>query len=527
MNGNGINPIICLSNVDNDVDKHKSENLEVIEPTRGNNLLDLVRSNKDTLRNNLEITEELDSGDNEFITSNTTSEASVEVWLLVAGLVLAAYVYSRWRHSYWSSRGIPTPPFLPFLGHMHKKLAFFQSRWEYFDEVYHKYGGASLCGLYDLFLPVLMIGDPVLLKGILVKDFDHFVDRQIFRAEEGSITNKMLIRKSGDEWKALRAIMTPTFTSGKIRGMFPLVCNKADTLVSFTLKEAAQKPYIDMKDIFGRFTMDTIASCAFGIECNSFKNEEPEFAKRAAAFFGSSLTRVIKFTLFSMYPRICNALGVKIDTPSIKFFTRVVKGIIAARKAGQKREDYLDILLDTQSGHNSPTTAHENHTSITHDSSVTEIDKKIAPLSKQDGICAWGSTTSNHLKPLITQQKAAVRMITNSHSRQHTPPIFKSLNLLTIKNIHTYSCAYYIHRTIQANINPPLKLLLTNLNRTHDHNTRLRSLFDITRVHITLCKNSMHIKGPKIWNSLAEDIKVTKSENQFKTLLKSHFITLA
>ncbi|XP_069942992.1 cytochrome P450 3A21, partial [Cherax quadricarinatus] len=309
--------------------------------------------------------------------------ASVEVWLLVAGLVLAAYVYSRWRHSYWSSRGIPTPPFLPFLGHMHKKLAFFQSRWEYFDEVYHKYGGASLCGLYDLFLPVLMIGDPVLLKGILVKDFDHFVDRQIFRAEEGSITNKMLIRKSGDEWKALRAIMTPTFTSGKIRGMFPLVCNKADTLVSFTLKEAAQKPYIDMKDIFGRFTMDTIASCAFGIECNSFKNEEPEFAKRAAAFFGSSLTRVIKFTLFSMYPRICNALGVKIDTPSIKFFTRVVKGIIAARKAGQKREDYLDILLDTQSGHNSPTTAHENHTSITHDSSVTEIDKKIAPLSKQ------------------------------------------------------------------------------------------------------------------------------------------------
>ncbi|XP_069943186.1 cytochrome P450 3A41-like [Cherax quadricarinatus] len=308
---------------------------------------------------------------------------SVEVWLFVAGLVLAAYVYSRWRHSYWSSRGIPTPPFLPFLGHMHKKLSFFQSRWDYFDEVYHKYGGASLCGLYDLFRPVLMIGDPVLLKGILVKDFDHFVDREIFRTEEGNITNKMLVRKSGDEWKALRAIMTPTFTSGKIRGMFPLVCNKADTLVSFTLKEADQKPYVDMKDIFGRFSIDTIASCAFGIECNSFTNEEPEFAKRAATFFDSLLTRVIKFTLFSMYPRICNALGLKIDTPSVKFFTRVLKEIIAARKAGQKRKDYLDILLDAQSGHNSPTTAHENHTSITHDSSVTVIDKKIAPLSKQ------------------------------------------------------------------------------------------------------------------------------------------------
>ncbi|XP_069942986.1 cytochrome P450 3A21-like isoform X2 [Cherax quadricarinatus] len=297
---------------------------------------------------------------------------SVEVWLFVAGLVLVAYVYSRWCHSYWSSRGIRTPPFLPFLGHMHKKLPIFQSRWDYYDEVYHKYGGASLCGLYDLFRPVLMIGDPVLVKGILVKDFEHFVDREIFRAEEGSITNETLTRKSGDEWKALRAIMTPTFTSGKIRGMFPLVCNKADTLVSFTLKKAAQKPYVDMKDNFGRFTMDSIASCAFGIECNSFKNEEPEFAKWAAAFFEFSFAKFIKFTLFNMYPRICNALGFKIESNSVKFFTRVVKEIIAARKSGQRREDYLDILLDAQSSLISPTTVPENHTSITHVPSVTE-----------------------------------------------------------------------------------------------------------------------------------------------------------
>ncbi|KAK8719066.1 hypothetical protein OTU49_014271, partial [Cherax quadricarinatus] len=272
---------------------------------------------------------------------------------------------------------------LPFLGHMHKKLSFFQSRWDYYDEVYHKYDGASLCGLNDLFRPVLMIGDPVLLKDILVKDFEHFVDREIIRTEKESTANEMLTRKSGDEWKALRAIMTPTFTSGKIRGMFPLVCDKADTLVSFTLKEAAQKPYVDMKDIFGRFTMDTIASCAFGIECNSYKNEEPEFAKRAAAFFEFSYIKLLKFTLFTLYPRISNVLGLKIETDSVNFFTRAVKGVIAARKTGQRREDYLDILLDAQSGHNSPTTAHENHTSIIDYSSVTKIVKTFAPLSKQ------------------------------------------------------------------------------------------------------------------------------------------------
>ncbi|KAK8729564.1 hypothetical protein OTU49_008550, partial [Cherax quadricarinatus] len=101
-----------------------------------------------------------------------------EVWLVVAGLMMAAWMYSRWRHSYWSSRGVPTPPFLPFLGHMHKQISLFQFRWDYIDEVYYKNGGSKYCGLYELFRPVLMIGDPDLLKNIFVKDFDHFVDRR-------------------------------------------------------------------------------------------------------------------------------------------------------------------------------------------------------------------------------------------------------------------------------------------------------------------------------------------------------------
>ncbi|XP_069946204.1 cytochrome P450 9e2-like isoform X2 [Cherax quadricarinatus] len=278
----------------------------------------------------------------------------VEVWLLVAGVVMAAWAYSRWRHSYWSSRGVSTPPYLPFLGHIHKILSLSQSRWHYFDEVYHKYGGSTFSGLYELFHPVLMIGDPDLLKNILVKDFDHFVDRRKFLSEEGSISNEMLINLTGDEWKTLRGIMSPTFTSGKMRSMFPLMCEKADALVSFSLKEAANKPFVDMKVNFGRFAMDTIASCAFGIECNSFKSEVPEFSKYADMFFNFSFLTIIKFTLFNMFPTIGNALRIKIDSPCTKFFSNVVEETIAARNAGQRRGDYLDLLLDARADVNHP-----------------------------------------------------------------------------------------------------------------------------------------------------------------------------
>ncbi|KAK8721554.1 hypothetical protein OTU49_012781, partial [Cherax quadricarinatus] len=298
---------------------------------------------------------------------------SVEVWLLVAGLVLAAWVYSGWRHSYWSSRGVTTPPCLPVLGHMHKQLSLFQSRMAYYDEVYHKYGGTRLCGLYDLFRPVLMIGDPKLLKNILVKDFDHFVDIRKFLAEEGSITNEMLGNKSGDEWKALRAALSPTFTSGKMRGMFPLICDKADALVSFSLKEAAKKPYVDMKVNFGRFTMDTIASCAFGIECNSFGNEEPEFVKYATTFFNFSFFGTIKSVFFNMYPRFFNALRVKIETASVPFFQSVVEQTIAARKAGHKRGDFLDLLLEARTSYVPPNITHKSTEKYDQDTASNEL----------------------------------------------------------------------------------------------------------------------------------------------------------
>ncbi|XP_042230504.1 cytochrome P450 3A29-like isoform X2 [Homarus americanus] len=182
----------------------------------------------------------------------------VEVWLLLVVGVLGVWAYSRWRHSYWSARGVPTAPYLPVIGHLHKLYSLLVSRWIYNDEVYYKHGGATFCGLYEFFNPVLLVGDPDIIKHILIKDFDHFVNSRSFRVDNDSLQNDMLFNMEGEEWKALRNVMSPTFTSGKMRRMFPLVYHKADALVSFSLKEATKKPHVDMKYNFGRYTMDTI-----------------------------------------------------------------------------------------------------------------------------------------------------------------------------------------------------------------------------------------------------------------------------
>lgn len=212
-------------------------------------------------------------------------------------------------------------------------------------QVYKQYCASKYCGLYELHTPILLVWDLDLLKSILVKDFDHFVDRRTVSTKSESVLNEILSLKTGSEWKILRAIMSPTFTSGKMRGMFSLVCDKADALVSFCLADIIKNPYTDMKNNCGRYTMDTIACCAFGIECNSFVNENAEFAKRAESFFTMTPKVVLKTTLLMTAPKVFDALKLEPDTSDTKFFANAAKETLVARLKGQKRGDFLDLML--------------------------------------------------------------------------------------------------------------------------------------------------------------------------------------
>ena len=231
----------------------------------------------------------------------------------------------------------------------------------------NKFNDSGMCGLYEFLKPVLVIWDTELIKHVFIKDFDHFTDRRNFEMKTGHerdlVMTEMLSIKNGSDWKSLRAIMTPTFTSGKIKNMFPLVCDKADILVKFSVKQAAKNPYIDMKKNFGRFTMDTIASCAFGIECNSLVDENAEFPNKADIFFTLSKTRILKFCGLIFAPKLVQSLGISINPPEMDFFINVVNQTVAAREAGETRGDFLDLMLEARDNSDNPNSKHgEPHT---------------------------------------------------------------------------------------------------------------------------------------------------------------------
>ena len=82
------------------------------------------------------------------------------------------------------------------------------------DEQLRNYG--KLFVEYDSTVPSIVIAEPDMIKEIMVKQFDSFTNRQEFGVEE---RHANLADARDDIWAKTRKALSPTFTSGKLRGM--------------------------------------------------------------------------------------------------------------------------------------------------------------------------------------------------------------------------------------------------------------------------------------------------------------------
>ena len=91
---------------------------------------------------------------------------------------------------------------------------------------------------------------------------------------------KSAISLSEDEtWKRIRALLSPTFTTGKLKEMFPIISHYGDVLVRNLRKEAEKGKPISLKDIFGAYSMDVITSTSFGVNIDSLNNPQDSFVE--------------------------------------------------------------------------------------------------------------------------------------------------------------------------------------------------------------------------------------------------------
>lgn len=211
--------------------------------------------------------------------------------------------------------------------------------------------------MFDFRSPYFLIRDPEIAKLICIKEFDHFTDHiHTINDDIDPLLGNALLSLSGKKWKDMRATLSPAFTGSKMRHMQSLVNNSTDSAIATfrdQLKDNLENGEQEMKEFFSKFSVDIIASCAFGLEVDTFKVPENDFKKIADRTMNPSGFQVIfKFLFLYLFPKIMKKFDISLlDDHTKSFFRKTVIETMNYREENQiVRPDMIHLLLQTMKG---------------------------------------------------------------------------------------------------------------------------------------------------------------------------------
>ncbi|XP_073965059.1 cytochrome P450 6B7-like [Choristoneura fumiferana] len=262
-------------------------------------------------------------------------------------LTLLAYQYSTRNFKYWEQRGVKHDKPLPLFGNAYAKFLQKISLSDMYTEAYRKYPDERYVGLYLANDPKLVLRDPELIKHVLVTDFLHFHPRGLLPAK--SVVEPMLRNlffADGDLWKLLRQRLTPAFTSGKLKGMFPLIVERAEKLQKIAAAAAETGAEVDVRDLMARYTTDFIGACGFGIDTDSLNDENSTFRRLGKRSFTRTgrdgFVAMLKFVAPTVFKNL------HFLVPEIEEYTMSLVRSIFVQRNYQPcgRNDFIDLLLE-------------------------------------------------------------------------------------------------------------------------------------------------------------------------------------
>lgn len=188
-------------------------------------------------------------------------------------------------------------------------------------------------GIMEFRSPVLMVTDLDLIKQILVKDFDHFVDRRPINFDEPTFQETVL-NLEGQKWKDVRSVLSPAFTTGKMKQMFEQfnTCGKNFVQCVQSHPTSDNGHLVTIQDVVNRFTVDVIGATAFGMDTNALKDKDSEFLKMARKLSDVTMWRVVRNIFIFFVPKFAKVVGLKImDAEIMNFFTGILRAALYNR----------------------------------------------------------------------------------------------------------------------------------------------------------------------------------------------------
>uniref|UniRef100_A0A8C4Z8R7 Cytochrome P450 3A n=1 Tax=Gadus morhua TaxID=8049 RepID=A0A8C4Z8R7_GADMO len=274
---------------------------------------------------------------------------STETWTLLVAVITLIVVYAYWPYGVFKRIGVPGPKPIPFFGTM---LAYKRGFTTFDMECFNKYG--KTWGIYDGRQPVLCTTDVSLIKTVLIKEcYSLFTNRRNFRVN-GPLYDAVSIAED-DQWRRIRSVLSPSFTSGRLKEMFILMKQHSANLVrSITKRVDNNEDVLELKEFFGPYSMDVVTSTSLSVDIDSLNNPSDPFVTHIKKMLKFDLFQPI-FLLIAFFPflgPIFEKLEFSfIPTYVTDFFYASLKKIKANREASQNksgRVDFLQLMIDSQ-----------------------------------------------------------------------------------------------------------------------------------------------------------------------------------
>ncbi|TRY86203.1 hypothetical protein DNTS_030241 [Danionella cerebrum] len=259
---------------------------------------------------------------------------SVETWALLALLIALLLVYGSWPHSTFKNMSIPGPRPVPFFGTMLE----YRKGFHIFDlECFKKFG--RIWGIYDARQPALCIMDPSIIKTVLVKEcYSLFTNRRQDFPLKGELHDAVSIT-TDDDWKRIRSVLSPSFTSGRLKEMFGIMKTHSQTLVDNLSKVMERGEAADIKDV----------------DIDSLNNPKDPFV--------SHIKKMLKFDMLNpllliaaffpflepMLEKMDFTLFPKTVTDFFYSALQKIKSDRVAESQKKRRVDLLQLMVDSQS----------------------------------------------------------------------------------------------------------------------------------------------------------------------------------
>uniref|UniRef100_A0AAY4BCU8 Cytochrome P450 3A n=1 Tax=Denticeps clupeoides TaxID=299321 RepID=A0AAY4BCU8_9TELE len=265
---------------------------------------------------------------------------SPETWALLLFLLFLCGRYGYWPYGVFRKLGVPGPRPVPVFGtSLEYRKGFFN-----FDlECFRKYG--KIWGFYDGRQPVMSIVDPAMIKTVLVKECYSFFTNRRDIGLNGPLYDAVSVAEDED-WRRIRAVLSPSFTSGRLKEACVFIANAA-------LAHVALGKALDMKEFFGAYSMDVVTSTAFSVDIDSLNNPKDPFVTNIKKMLKFDFLDPLFFIigLFPFMIPVLKTFGVSFFKKSVTdFFYAALKKIKSERTTNphKSRVDFLQLMMDSQ-----------------------------------------------------------------------------------------------------------------------------------------------------------------------------------